>query len=52
MPPFKDRTMKAMVYRGNKNLNLEDVPEPIPSQGEIKLEVDYCGICATDIEEY
>ena len=44
--------MKAMVYRGNKNLNLEDVDEPVPEEDEVKLEVDYCGICATDIEEY
>ena len=44
--------MKAMVYRGNKNLNLEDVAEPVPEEDEVKLEVDYCGICATDIEEY
>ena len=44
--------MRAMVYRGNRNLNLEVVPEPNAEEGEVKLEVDYCGICATDIEEY
>lgn len=44
--------MKAMVYHGNRDLRLESVPDPIPSRGEALLKVDYCGICATDIEEY
>ena len=44
--------MKAMVYHGNKDLRLEEVPEPVPNAGQVKLRIDYCGICATDIEEY
>jgi (R,R)-butanediol dehydrogenase/meso-butanediol dehydrogenase/diacetyl reductase len=44
--------MKAMVYYGNKDLRLEEVQDPVPLAGEVKLRVDYCGICATDIEEY
>ena len=44
--------MKAMVYHGNRDLRLESVPDPIPGSGEVRLRVDYCGICATDIEEY
>ncbi len=44
--------MKALVYHGNKDLRLETVPDPVPLPGEVKLRIDYCGICATDIEEY
>ena len=44
--------MKAMVYHGNRDLRLETVPDPSPTEGEALLKVDYCGICATDIEEY
>ena len=44
--------MKAIVYRGNQNVNLESVPEPDVQSGEVKISVDFCGICATDIEEY
>ena len=44
--------MKALVYHGNKDLRLEDIPEPQPGPGEVKLRIDHCGICATDIEEY
>ena len=44
--------MKGLVYHGNKELRIESVDEPEPGPGEVKLRVDYCGICATDIEEY
>ena len=44
--------MKAVVYHGNRDIRIEDVPEPIPNAEEVKLRIDYCGICATDVEEY
>ena len=44
--------MKALVYHGNKDLRLQEWPDPSPGPGEALLRVDYCGICATDIEEY
>ena len=44
--------MKAMVYHGNRDVRLSDVEEPGPGPGEAKLRIDYCGICATDMEEY
>lgn len=44
--------MKCLVYHGNKDLRLESALDPTPGPGEVKLRIDYCGICATDIEEY
>ena len=44
--------MKALVYHGNRDLRIEEAPEPETLPGHVKLAVDYCGICATDIEEY
>ena len=44
--------MKALVYHGNRDLRLETVEDLQPGPNEVKLRVDYCGICATDIEEY
>ena len=44
--------MKALVYHGTRDLRLESVPDPEPGEGEVRLRIDYCGICATDVEEY
>ena len=44
--------MKALVYHGNRDLRVQEWPDPNPGPGEALLRVDYCGICATDIEEY
>lgn len=44
--------MQAIVYHNNKDIRLEDIPEPIPGPGEVKLRITGTSICATDIEEW
>ena len=44
--------MRAIVYHGNKDLRLQDWAEPSPGPRDLKLKITYCGICATDIEEW
>jgi len=44
--------MKAAVYHGVKDIRVEEVPEPKPGSGEIKVKVKYCGICGSDLHEY
>jgi (R,R)-butanediol dehydrogenase/meso-butanediol dehydrogenase/diacetyl reductase len=44
--------MRAAVFRGREDLRLEDVPEPSPGPGEVKLRVRYTGICGSDLHEY
>ena len=44
--------MKAAVYHGIRDLRIEEVPEPMPGPGEIKVKVKYCGICGSDLHEY
>ena len=44
--------MKALRIHGNKDIRLEDRPEPVPGAGEAKLGITYTSICATDIEEW
>ncbi len=44
--------MKAAIYHGVRNIRVEEVPEPKPAPGEVKVRVKYCGICGSDLHEY
>lgn len=44
--------MKAAVFHGQKDIRLEDVPEPEIRAESVKVKVDWCGICGTDLHEY
>jgi (R,R)-butanediol dehydrogenase/meso-butanediol dehydrogenase/diacetyl reductase len=44
--------MRAAVFHGREDLRLEDIPEPRPGRGEVKLKVLYNGICGSDLHEY
>jgi L-iditol 2-dehydrogenase len=46
--------MKAVVKYapGPGNVDLRDVPEPIPGPGEVKIEVKAVGICGSDLHIY
>ena len=44
--------MKALVYHGNSDVRYQDVDDPAPGDGDALIRIDYCGICATDLEEF
>jgi (R,R)-butanediol dehydrogenase/meso-butanediol dehydrogenase/diacetyl reductase len=44
--------MRAAVFHGREDLRLEEVPEPTPGAGEVKLRVQFNGICGSDLHEY
>ena len=44
--------MRAAVFHGPKDIRLEDVEEPSVREGTVKVKVDWCGICGTDLHEY
>lgn len=44
--------MKAAVWYGYKDLRIEEVKEPVPKAGQVKIRVDWAGICGTDRHEY
>jgi (R,R)-butanediol dehydrogenase/meso-butanediol dehydrogenase/diacetyl reductase len=44
--------MKAARFHGPGDIRIEDVPEPQVQPGTVKVEVEWCGICGTDLHEY
>jgi threonine dehydrogenase-like Zn-dependent dehydrogenase len=44
--------MKALVWRGGRSIELEEVPEPERRDGEELLEVRVAGICGSDLHPY
>ncbi|MBX7267650.1 alcohol dehydrogenase catalytic domain-containing protein [Micromonospora sp. Llam7] len=44
--------MKAVVYRGARNLGIEERDPAPPGPGELRIAVAYTGICGTDLHIY
>ncbi|WP_158086690.1 alcohol dehydrogenase catalytic domain-containing protein, partial [Brevirhabdus pacifica] len=44
--------MKALVYEGECNLALREVPRPLPGAGEVLIRVGAVGICGSDMHAY
>ena len=44
--------MKKTIYHGIRNISIEDVCDPAPGPGEVKVKIKYCGICGSDLHEY
>ncbi len=44
--------MKAARWHGVKDIRVEDVEEPAPGAGEVKVKVAWTGICGSDLHEY
>lgn len=44
--------MKAARFHGREDIRIDDVPEPETRPGTVKVAVDWCGICGTDLHEY
>lgn len=44
--------MKAVVSHGVGDFRIEDVPMPPVYDGEVLVEIHYCGVCGTDVHQY
>ncbi|MFD1860798.1 2,3-butanediol dehydrogenase [Aeromicrobium camelliae] len=44
--------MKAAQFYGRGDIRIEEIPEPATRPGTVKVEVEWCGICGTDLHEY
>ncbi|MER5181664.1 2,3-butanediol dehydrogenase [Streptomyces sp. NPDC002896] len=41
--------MRALRLHGPRDLRLEDIPEPALRPGAVKVKVEWCGICGSDL---
>ena len=44
--------MKAAVWYQKEDIRIEDVPEPSPGKGQVKVKINACGICGSDLHEF
>lgn len=44
--------MKALRWHGQKDLRLDTIEEPVATGGKVKIKVEWCGICGSDLHEY
>ncbi|WNS76069.1 2,3-butanediol dehydrogenase [Bacillus sp. DTU_2020_1000418_1_SI_GHA_SEK_038] len=44
--------MKALRWHNAKDLRLDNIDEPAAKKGEVKIKVEWCGICGSDLHEY
>ena len=44
--------MRALMYDGPNEMHVTDLPEPQPGPGEVRLTVEACGICGSDVHGY
>ena len=44
--------MRAVVFLGERELDLEEFPDPTPGTGEVVLEIKASGMCGTDLHRY
>ncbi|SDE61283.1 Alcohol dehydrogenase GroES-like domain-containing protein [Fontibacillus panacisegetis] len=44
--------MQALRWHGVKDLRLEAIDEPSALEGKVKIKVEWCGICGSDLHKY
>ena len=44
--------MRAFVYHGANSGSVEEIPDPVPAEGELLVEVLVSGICGSDVHGY
>jgi (R,R)-butanediol dehydrogenase/meso-butanediol dehydrogenase/diacetyl reductase len=47
-----EKKMKALRFYGRKDIRYEDVAEPSPAPGQVKIKINLAGICGTDLLRY
>ena len=47
-----DETMQVIRAHGPRDYRIEEIAVPSPGPGEVLIQVDACGICASDMKCY
>jgi len=45
-------TMRAARYYGPGDIRIEQIPEPVPKPGQVKIKIAWNGICGSDLHAY
>ena len=46
------KTMRAVVYRAQGEVRVDEVPVPLCGEGELRVKVEACAICGSDLKTY
>ncbi|MCH8884565.1 MAG: iditol 2-dehydrogenase, partial [SAR324 cluster bacterium] len=44
--------MRAVLFLGDRELELREFPDPAPEAGEVVLEIKASGMCGSDLKFY
>ena len=44
--------MRALRFHGNKDIRLDEIPEPKPRAGFVKIKNGWAGVCGSDLHEF
>ena len=44
--------MLGVVFLGDRELDLRDLPEPVPGHGEVVISIKATGLCGSDLRQY
>lgn len=44
--------MRAAVFHAKHDVRVEDIPVPKPGPNQILVDIEWCGICGSDLHEY
>jgi (R,R)-butanediol dehydrogenase/meso-butanediol dehydrogenase/diacetyl reductase len=46
------KQMKKAIFHGIRDVRVEDVDDPDPGPDQVRVKIEYCGICGSDVHEY
>lgn len=49
---YNEENMKVSMWFNNNDIRIEEIPTPLPGQGEMLVKVISCGLCGSDIVEW